>query len=215
MLSSCPDVLDLLYTEGWYKHAWIDGCEPRLHKRTIVWKIENAIIDTAPEYEIRKLLSSMFIHEGITFIHEYEHFYECYDFAGSDCGIYNVDNKLLQRFCFYFREQASSMLQDLSCCAFVVPDVMLEKNGQQDKVEEFMRETNISRYYFDSDFSYLTAREAECVYLNLCGLSSKGIGKKLELSHRTIEVHLDRARKKFDFATHSALFLGSGSSFQV
>ena len=55
------------------------------------------------------------------------------------------------------------------------------------------------REYFPCENSYLTRREAECVYFLLQGLTFKQIGKQLGLSHRTIEFYLKNLKIRMGY----------------
>lgn len=51
----------------------------------------------------------------------------------------------------------------------------------------------------------LTAREREIAQFLVCGMSSKQIGQKLEIGHRTVDAHRARLMVKFDAATTGEL----------
>lgn len=51
----------------------------------------------------------------------------------------------------------------------------------------------------------LTKREKECLYWLVKGMTAKEIGKKLNLSYRTIEDHIDKIKSKFGCDTKSQL----------
>ncbi|MGD9152189.1 MAG: LuxR C-terminal-related transcriptional regulator [Gammaproteobacteria bacterium] len=206
MLCTNPEVLDLFYGDGWYKYAWLDGDNSKVNKKLVAWQIEKNNMDTKPEFEIYKFLRNLSINEGYAFIYEFDDFYECYDIAAPDAKIYDVDTGLLQRFCFYFKQETADLLREISLDAIKIPaNKQLPTNKHSVNKDTFIKETKISKYYFDSDLSYLTSREMECVYYKINGLSAKEIGKLIGISNRTIEVHLENARKKINFLKHVKL----------
>lgn len=204
MLCTNPEVLDLFYGDGWYKYAWLDCEQPKLNQKIVVWQIEKMGIDTEPEHEISKFLCNLSINEGYAFIYEFEDFYECYDIAAPDFKIYTADIRLLQRFCFYFKQEVAGLLKELTHHA-IKPAINTQLPKNLSEENKFLKETKISRYYFNSDLSYLTSREIKCIYHKINGLSAKQIGKLMHISNRTVEVHLENARKKIDFLKYAEL----------
>jgi DNA-binding CsgD family transcriptional regulator len=54
--------------------------------------------------------------------------------------------------------------------------------------------------------SVLTKREWDCVKLSMCGKTAKEIAKTLQISYRTVEMHLMQARHKFNSKNKIELF---------
>ena len=75
------------------------------------------------------------------------------------------------------------------------------------KRTNFIKEPNIKRYFLDGQYShiYFTQREYECIKLVAKGKSLKEIGISLNLSPRTVETHLEKARKKLGSVSLSEL----------
>ena len=50
-------------------------------------------------------------------------------------------------------------------------------------------------------YTYLTQREAECIFLLSQGCTMKAAGEKLNLSHRTVEFYINNVKEKMNVRT--------------
>lgn len=205
MLCSNPEVLDMFYGDGLYQYAWLDGNNPKISKNLVIWQIEKISMNTTPEHEICRFLKDLSINEGYALIHDFGDFYECYDIAAPGLNIYEANLGLLQRFCFYFKQETMGLLDELAYHAINVPTNITHTESDFVEKNKFLNDTKISRFYFDSKHNYLTVREAECVRYKVSGFSSKEIGNMLNISNRTVEVHLENVRHKINFLKHAKL----------
>jgi DNA-binding NarL/FixJ family response regulator len=59
----------------------------------------------------------------------------------------------------------------------------------------------------------LTSRELQCAYYLLEGMTAKGIASQLNISHRTIEAHIDNIKHKLSCKNKIQLVLKLASLF--
>lgn len=147
---------------------------------------------------------------GITICLKREYYDEIYCFysdANNDMinrfYLNNID--LLKKFCEYFTKKAESIIVKGMKQKLHTPDLYLKKPSLKEpellydysKIESFaeivdIRDSNMVRL---SNIKF-TRREIDCIKWYAEGKSAKEVGKILQLSNRTVEKHLDNAKKK-------------------
>lgn len=117
----------------------------------------------------------------------------------------NID--LLKRFIHYFTDNGQFLIKEASKNRIYLPEKREIKTERINNIllteeirKNFMKKTKISRYFLlnQSDELYLTNKQAECVSLSMQGLTSKQIGKKVGISHRTVESYFLDIKNKIE-----------------
>lgn len=76
------------------------------------------------------------------------------------------------------------------------------------KLDQELHQQNRKRERLRSDFEALTPREKEIMELVVSGNSSKVIGQKLGISHRTVDIHRGNIMRKLNIASIAELVQG-------
>ncbi len=164
-------------------------------------------------HDFIKIANSSFQHgHGVTFVTENIDFVEVMNFAASvenTMAPYLYINK--QNLLIEIGQHITHTLQDLIKKAESEPLILTAYNRPQSSILEWPVDSNINFSIAESiqknclitmnseQASYpfsITKREADCLSHLLKGDSAKVIAKKLIISHRTVEKHLDAIREK-------------------
>jgi DNA-binding CsgD family transcriptional regulator len=117
--------------------------------------------------------------------------------------ISNLD--VLKKFCGYFREKTSGLIEEGYKSKLITP--VAYKNFNKNSVE--VMRTNVQSFLNEIDSEYakqyslainakLSCREISCIESMSQGLSAKETAKKLCISPRTVQTHIENARLKFN-----------------
>jgi DNA-binding CsgD family transcriptional regulator len=137
---------------------------------------------------------------GITMGKSFENYYEvCCFYSDSnnnqinDFYLANID--ILQSFIDYFKEKSQPIIQKGLCNKLTIPNAYIDQTAYSasGNVDAFLKDINI---FVPEKNRSLTMREIACIRLCAQGKTSQVIGGLLYLSSRTVEKHLDNAKKK-------------------
>ncbi len=166
--------------------------------------------------DMKRLRHELNLDNGICIVNHLENYTDIYAFnsplnAGSSMSLYLNEMSSLNKFCLYFKDQASKLIEQAMADPIVMPYAMVNyANGskQNDQFNEKMESLKIKNYFFNDKYNgiKLTKREVECLSLYLKGETSHEIAKQLSLNKKTIDTFLTLIKKKFDCRTRSELF---------
>ena len=216
VLATNPDWLDHYFKHELYKQNVLEK-EPENYVRgELLWsqiQTHTPILNAAYEHNIA---------HGMTLIrpqknHECEFFYlgsgrENYRLA--QLLMNNVD--LLDQFTDYFKLKAKPILTDAACHKIVIPNKYQLNQRSVDDIpcyqNEAMRHSFLNDLYskgivvgVDDAIVELTKRELSIAKELLQGKTMQEIGDALFISPRTVEVHIDHLKTKFQAKKKSIL----------
>lgn len=117
-------------------------------------------------------------------------------------GFYLRNIDLLKRFILYFNDKAQPLIEQANEQRIILPRKQIITDRQVNTLlltdqqrKAFLDKTDIDRFFLEEEV-YLTKRQAECAVYSLNGLTSKQIGKLLNLSYRTVESYIDNVKEK-------------------
>jgi len=112
----------------------------------------------------------------------------------------NLD--FLKKFTFYFKNEAFKLIKEVQKDRLILPKahestVPLNTTNNLNLKSGFLEE-KINRYFFsiDMDNTYLTSKEVLCIKYLIQGNSAKQIAKRLHISYRTVQAHLEKSKFK-------------------
>jgi len=109
----------------------------------------------------------------------------------------NID--ILKSFIYLFKDKARLLIKRFEQDKIVRPK--LEKDTLEEELtinrEQFYKQIDIDRFFIDAK-TYLTTREAECLYWLAKGKSANETAIILACSTRTIETHINHAKSKLN-----------------
>ncbi len=115
--------------------------------------------------------------------------------------INNID--LLYKFILYFRYKASSIIKEAEENPIALP--FLKPNAIKNTFSMHPVQRELFLKTINIDDGYLTKREIECSRLLAEDMGMKEIARILNISHRTVEKHLNNAKRKLGFKKQSCL----------
>ncbi len=115
--------------------------------------------------------------------------------------INNID--LLYKFILYFRHKASSIIKEAEANPIALPFLKPNTTKNNFSINPTQRELFLKTINVED--VHLTKREIECSKLLAEDMSMKEIAKFLNISHRTVEKHLNNAKRKLGFKKQSCL----------
>jgi len=205
LLTNNAPWIDHFYKNSLYKSVAAIDIEHLLPKGYFLWSELKA---DDPAYTHGREIFN--IDNGISFVVKKKAETLLYIFAATRNN-YTINNfyvrniDLLKRFILYFTDSALSLIKKASKNKIYLPEkqfihprkVMMPNMGVE-KRSDFLRKTQIKRFYFinqENDL-YLTKREAECVAHMLNGATAKQTAQLLNISFRTVESHLQKIKEK-------------------
>lgn len=106
---------------------------------------------------------------------------------------------VLENFCEYFVKSAEKLISSAEKDPIVKSQYQTDIsfiNNKKHNPKKFLSNQAVSGKE-NINLSILSKRELDCVYFITRGFTSKQIGKKLNLSHRTIETYIENIKNKF------------------
>jgi LuxR family transcriptional regulator, quorum-sensing system regulator SolR len=132
------------------------------------------------------------ISNGITLAYRYEAYFEYFCFVSTSSNKSIINNfylnnlDVLQNYSDYFREKADSLLQ-----LGEKNKLILSNSFELSDSNSVLKPNNMPQPLIK-----LSKRQRDCAFLLLKGLHYKEIGMVLNLSHRTVETHLNHIKSK-------------------
>jgi DNA-binding CsgD family transcriptional regulator len=146
------------------------------------------------------------LDHGLSIQETFNDYIEIYDFtAASNC--YEINELYLQymdsikKFIRYFRSQAQTIIEQAEKNKFKMFSIPSEnKNHDLQNKERFEQQIELDylKIHNDGLNISLTKRETQCVIELIQGSSNKMIGKKLNLSQRTVDSYMENIKIKLN-----------------
>jgi DNA-binding CsgD family transcriptional regulator len=141
------------------------------------------------------------IDNGIILINERPEYKEFINFAttrddirANNFYLHNMD--AIQLFVEYFKEKSESLIKSISQKKIIVPEVkIIDKFDNPELVYNIQNRKNFFSQILKKS-STLTTKEASCLLHIANGLSAKEIGKLMNISYRTVEIHIANIKVK-------------------
>lgn len=149
------------------------------------------------------------LSHGINYVKRSQDFFELFSFASSNDHIYDAKKSQLNRFIYYFKEQAKDLIEGAEQDRIIVPIHSPPRSIDNPDVNEiqFSKLTQVSRYYLSGPYQgiYLTNREVECLNWSVMGKTMEEISIILYISKKTVERHIDNIKRKLHLEKQSQL----------
>lgn len=121
-----------------------------------------------------------------------------------------VNNKnLLKHFTLYFKEKASELLKIHESSPLITTTLSpLDKKVQESEdIKNFIKEITCNKHHLEGKYkgTSLSKREYECLFFLSQGWTMKEIAEKMNLSPRTVEVHVNNIKNKIGCNTKGEL----------
>lgn len=217
LLTNHPYWIEHFYKKAFYKNNIVSRAE--FAQQNSTYYLWSDVITAAPFQDGKDFFS---IKSGITIIKCEDKLTHIYCFGSSkelmDC-FYLRNMDLLNRFMVYFLDKASLLINTANKNKIVLPtsdcteitDHYLKSVLSEKEYSDFVESTRVKRFFLDgvyannSEGAYLTHKEVSCLYYLILGKTAKEIGRELNISNRTVEVHVEHIKKKLGFARVSVL----------
>lgn len=158
--------------------------------------------------------NSFHIMNGISFIATHLGFREYYSF-GTDqqnCQIINeylFNKEIFEKFIYYFKQKAKNIIDEIDRKRIILPyrdisdptKIMTYHPIEEDDL------LPIKKYYLSGEYRniFLSKKQYECLTYLSRGYRVKSIAKILNISCRTVETHIQSAKRKLSCTTTSEL----------
>jgi DNA-binding CsgD family transcriptional regulator len=233
LLSTDPDWTYFLYGRT---YATITNFQPKLESARVendktgnfLWEwLPNLLPSSKLKlqfYDKMRDSQSFNINNGISIIRKVCDGHEYFNFGTSDSASYiykfyfnHID--LLNRFVVYFKIQAESLLSGSVDHKIFIPKGLsavneLDSAPDDVKLEQFLSQTQLKKYPVKNlqCQAYISHRQLQCLYYVSHGYSAKEIAQELDISHRTVEKHIQLLKEDFSLSTKSDLLKFSSRS---
>lgn len=151
-------------------------------------------------------------YNGTTITKDAENYRECLILAApknnvNAIGICFNSQDFLRNFLLYFKDKADFLIDKACQNKVVLPDYMIGKPLPQRNYEDFLSliKTNNIRFDFHDQEVVISRREYECLQQLSKGKSMKETAAILEISSRTVEQYVARAKEKTKLYSRSQL----------
>lgn len=114
----------------------------------------------------------------------------------------------LKKFVRYFKQemvQAIDAMQEINVDIAEIKHDFLSKNKRLLSASCDLDFDQVTGQNFATKIA-ITKREQECLHYTLQGMTAKEIARVLQISHRTVEIHLDNIRKKYGLSHKRSFF---------
>ena len=211
ILSNQPDLFKFYYEEGYYPLTWHDNDLPigRIQQKNTIWAIQR--LSNTPEQNDfeNELIKQFNLSQSKDLILKSNKFVEVFSFVSNDFNIYDVKEKLLHRFIYYFKEQAKELIKKSENEKIIVPlrEEIKFKDESKTNHKDFLEATPVKCYYLMAPYEgiYLTYREVECLDWCVKGKTSDETARILSISKKTVERHIDNIKQKLQIAKQSQI----------
>lgn len=226
-LSSNAYWTEHFYEHKFYKVAWFDNKNfDQFTSGNVFWDTKAVKEDNIVGVHSRDKFD---MHHGITIIEKNENYTVFYDFTTTKNNLvinelFDSKISLLKHFIFFFKEKAFNLIRQADNNNFLLPDLRLVGTGESNAngstlttqlENSFLQQTSVNNYYLGDSKTrlHLTKRQVECVKKLYSGLTIDNIAQELFLAKRTVETHIQNAKKllncrKRDDLIKKALLLG-------
>lgn len=138
-------------------------------------------------------------HAGEKYRQVFHFFFSKNDYAALNRCFNNID--LIEKFCQYFVKNAQPLMLEAIKDPIVKAWYPQKKESMsEEKIQSSNQKIHLMRLFNGNGNSpkteCLTRRELDCVHFIVRGFTSKQIGKKLNLSYRTIETYIENIKEK-------------------
>ena len=109
---------------------------------------------------------------------------------------FNANNEFINRldeiekFNSYFLNVAKKIIDNAYSSSITIPEKSISENGINS-----LSVSNLIKYS-DSPEKYFSKQESECIKKLIFGCSSKEIGRKIDISYRTVDKHIENVKNK-------------------
>lgn len=198
-----PDFDDDKYV---FAPHWINRCAKDPKAKKVVEKVSNQLnlqrelLNIGTEFWINKKTSNYF---------------ECFEFQSDIADNCTADTyfrhiELFDKFILYFRAVAHKLIIAANEQRLILPwrkEAEIMKSLHVPNKEAFLKEIKIKKFPLQGPFTgkTLTGRELDCAIELLKGKTIKEIAKKLKLSPRTAEHHVEHIKTKLSCKKKSEL----------
>jgi DNA-binding CsgD family transcriptional regulator len=163
---------------------------------------DEALPPTAPVQLAREKLN---FHNGLTLVRRTKNYYDmiavALPYEHPNPGSFYLNKiKLIEQFIYDFDNQNKDLLQIMDKSAIALPKPYRDVNYQDMCLSQ--GKINVRG---KAGMTYLTTQELACIRFVLQGSSYKQIAQMLEISPRTVETYLIRAKQRTGYTSYSEL----------
>lgn len=160
--------------------------------------------DNYSSTKVKEVLNEVNLNNGIMIYNKKnEEYVEFFELASSIKGasvveFYFNNMDLLEKFLIYFKNKADKLIKEADKNRIIVPSEMLFSTVEEVTYEDFLYSINTKKIKFEVNTQNIifSRREYDCLVLAAKGKTMKEIGGILNISHRTVNTHLDSAKEK-------------------
>lgn len=119
---------------------------------------------------------------------------------------YANNRNYINKFFFYFKEQAAKTIEAATLEPLVLPEYMISPQQQNNVVAE--NNFEIKKYYFNDEFNgvRISKREKICIGHYLRGKSTSEIAEIMNVKKVTVDTYMKNIKTKFNCNSRSKLF---------
>lgn len=174
-----------------------------------------------PESTLADAKNYFGIRNALAVVEKNDNYFDSFSFANNTETYHAKDYYLnhiesLLKFIPFFKEQAAKLIKEAEKSPITRPtnlqdanlDKILRLKFDDTNKEAFFRAIGVAKEFRSKNHNLteiLTKREIECIKYLSHSMSRKEIAKKLGLSPRTIDTHLEKARIKLGYFTNKEL----------
>lgn len=154
------------------------------------------------------------VNDGIAIVEGHKDYYDAFNFAtnkenSSIVDFYFNNFDILKLFILYFKDKAQKLMNKAHANKIVLPWLHnndVKKNFHQDEIkkrnqkEEFLKRITPKRFFLGGRYShiFLTLKQLQCLILLATNHTAKQAAKRLNVSPRTIEYHINIMKAKLE-----------------
>lgn len=207
-LPTQTDLAHYFLSDDVYSDSWLLSIPFECLKSGLfLWDV--AVNFSSPKQkEITEVIRTQIgLKHGIDIVEKFSDFCDIYCFASSDPKLYHCLTSDLKKFLFYFRQECHKLIQQAKKERLYLP--LNRENGViipilEDPILATDRDHlyHVKKYYLQGSYEdvYLTEKEVTCLRQFSKGFTAKEIARLLNISHRTIEHHIEHIKYKLNSA---------------
>jgi DNA-binding CsgD family transcriptional regulator len=154
-------------------------------------------------YSFEKIMHDFGLCYGISFYQEFDDYVEMFGFATDSTNsnimeLYINDIEFLKRFSIFFKDKGKELIDHNDKEKLITPDNSpnwVQPLLTQGDRQRFLMGTATKHFPISAN-TFLSLREAQCLYYSLKGSCTKNTARKLNISPRTVESYLSQVKVK-------------------